>query len=75
MESTHKARWVLGGHNIPDPIGSTYARVVSRDSVSIAFTYAALDGIEVFASDIRNSYLQAPSPQKYYIVCGPEFGI
>ena len=41
----------------------------------IAFTYAALNVIEVCASDIRNTYLQTPSSQKYYIICGPEFGI
>ena len=26
-------------------------------------------------ADIRNAYLQAPSSQKNYIICGPEFGI
>jgi hypothetical protein len=49
--------------------------VVSRDSIRIAFTYAALNGLDVFAADIRNAYLQAPSSQKDYILCGPEFGI
>ena len=44
----------------PNPIGSTYAGVVSKESVHIAFTYAALNGIEVCAADIRNAYLQAP---------------
>jgi hypothetical protein len=29
----------------------------------------------VFAADIRNAYLQAPSSQNDYIICGPEFGI
>ena len=45
------------------------------ESVCIAFTYATMNGIELCTSDIRNAYLQAPSPQNYYIVCGPEFGI
>jgi hypothetical protein len=75
MDFTRKARWVLDGHKTPDPIGSTYAGVVSRESVRIAFTYAALNGLDVFAADIRNAYLQAPSSQKDYIICGPEFGI
>jgi hypothetical protein len=48
---------------------------VSRESVPIALTYAALNGLEVCAADIRNAYLQAPSSNKDYIVCGPEFGI
>ena len=75
MDFTRKARWVLDGHKTPNPVGSTYAGVVSRESVRIAFTYAALNGIDIFAADIRNAYLQAPSSQKDYIICGPEFGI
>ena len=75
MDFTRKARWVLDGHKTPDPIGSTYAGVVSRESVRIAFTYAALNDIDVFAADVRNAYLQAPSSQKDYIICGPEFGL
>ena len=75
MDFTRKARWVLDGHKTPDPIGSTYAGVVSRESVRIAFTYAALNDLDVCAADIRNAYLQAPSSQKDYIVCGPEFGL
>jgi hypothetical protein len=66
---------IVHGHKTADPTGSTYAGVVSRESVRIAFTYAALNGIDVFAADIRNAYLQAPSSQKDYIVCGPEFEI
>jgi hypothetical protein len=27
------------------------------------------------AADIRNAYLQAPSSQKHYIICRPEFGL
>lgn len=75
MDFTRKARWVLDGHKTPNPIGSTYAGVVSRESVRIAFTYAALNGVDVFAADIRNAYLQAPSSQKDYVICGAEFGL
>jgi hypothetical protein len=75
MDFTRKARWVLDGHKTPNPIGSTYAGVVSRESVRIAFTYAALNDLDLFAADVRNAYLQAPSSQKDYIVCGPEFGL
>jgi len=53
----------------------TYAGVVSRESVRIAFTYAALNGLDIFAADIRNAYLQAPSSQWDYIICGAEFGL
>ena len=75
MDFTRKARWVLDGHKTPDPIGSTYAGVISRESVRIVLTYAALNDLDVFSADIQNAYLQAPSSQKDYIICGPEFGI
>ena len=75
MDFTRKARFVLDGHKTADPIGSSYAGVVSRDSVRIAFTYAALNDLDVFAADIRNAYLQAPSSRKDYIICGNEFGL
>ena len=75
MDFTRKARWVLDGHKTPDPIGSTYAGVVSRESVHIALTYAALNDLDVFAADIWNAYLQALLSQKDYIICRPEFGV
>ena len=75
MDFTRKARWVLDGHKTPPVTGSTYAGVVSRESVRIMLTYAALNGLEVYAADIQNAYLQAPSSQKDYVICGPEFGL
>ena len=39
----------------------------------IAFTYVALSNINVFAADIRNAYLTAPSSRKDYVICGLEF--
>ena len=75
MDFTWKARWVLDGHRQGQPEGSTYAGVVSRERVRIALTYAALNKLDVIAGDICNAYLQAPSSQKYFIVCGTEFGI
>ena len=75
MDFTRKARWVLDGPKTPDPVGSKYAGVVSRESVRIAFTYGALNDLDVCMADIRNAYLQSPTSQKHYIICGPEFGM
>ena len=52
-----------------------YAGGVSHASVHIAFMYAALNGLDIFTADIRNACLQAVSSQKYFIICGPEFGL
>ena len=75
MDSTRKACWVLDRHKTPNVTGLTYAGVVSRESVRIAFTYAALNDMEVCAADIQNAYLTAPSSQKDFIICGSEFGL
>jgi hypothetical protein len=42
------------------PATITYASVVSRESVRIALTLAALNGLEVKTADIENAYLTAP---------------
>ena len=75
MTLERKARWVKDGHRTPEPDNSTYAGVVSRESVRIALTYAALNNLDVCACDIQNAYLQSPSSEKHYIICGPEFGL
>ena len=76
LDLRRKARWVLDGHKTPDVLGeSTFAGVVSRDSVRILMTYAALNELDLCAADILNAYLQAPSACKDYILCGPEFGL
>jgi hypothetical protein len=67
---------VKDGNKTADPVTTNYAGVVSRDSVRIALTYAALlNDLDVFAADVQNAYLQAPSSEKHCIICGKEFGL
>ena len=70
-----KARFVAGGHTteVPESL-ITYSSVVSRDSVRIALTIAALNGLQVMACDIQNAYLTADCREKIWTVAGPEFG-
>ena len=35
-----------------DPLGTNYAGVVSRDSVRIAFTLTAINGLDICTADI-----------------------
>lgn len=74
MDFTRKARFVANGAKTKDLTSSTYAGVVSRETVRIALTYAALNGLDVMAADIKNAYLTAPITEKYWTKCGPEFG-
>lgn len=69
-----KARLVAGGHLTEIPTSQTYSSVVSRDSVRIALTIAALNGLDLLACDIQNAYLSAPCREKVYCIAGPEFG-
>ena len=71
---TRKARLVAGGHTTETPASLTYSSVVTRDSVRIAFLLAALNGLDVFAADIGNAYLNAPCREKIWTVAGSEFG-
>ena len=75
MDFSQEARWVLDGHKTPDMKISTYAGVVSRESVRIILTYAGVNCLEVCAADIQNACLRAPSSQMDYILCGPKFGL
>ena len=75
MDFTQKARWVKDGHKTPDSLTSSFAGVKSRDSIRIALTHAALLRLPVLGADICNAYLQAPSLEKHFIICGPEVGI
>jgi len=54
-----KARMVTDGHWTETPAALTYSSVVSRDSVRIVLTIAALNDLSVLACDIQNAYLTA----------------
>ena len=69
-----KARMVADGHRTETPAALTYSSVVSRDSVRIALTIAALNDLSVLACDIQNAYLTAKCREKVWTRAGPEFG-
>ena len=69
-----KACLVAGGHTTDAPATLTYSSVISRDSVRIALTITALNGLEVMACDVQNAYLTADCHKKIWTRAGPEFG-
>ena len=71
---TRKARYVANGNMIDAPPSMTYASVVSRDSVRIALTLAALNNLDVQCADVQNAYLNAKPKEKVYTIAGDEFG-
>ena len=74
MDLTHKARFVAGGHTTEAPASITYSSVVSRDSVRILFTAAALNDMDIYACDVNNAYLNAPCREKIWFEGGSECG-
>jgi hypothetical protein len=69
-----KVRYVAGGHTTEAPASLTYASVISRESMRIALTMAALNDLEVKIGDIENTYLMVPVAEKIWTGLGPEFG-
>jgi hypothetical protein len=65
---------VAGGHTTETVASLTYSSIVSRDSVRIAFLYAAWNGLDVMSCDVSNAYLNAPCQEKIWFVAGPELG-
>ena len=74
MDLTRKARLVAGGHmNKNVPKHATYSSVVSRESVRIVFTLAALNGQDILTGDIGNAYLNAKPIEKCHVVIKDDY--
>ena len=69
-----KTRYFAQGNITKTPVTLTYRSVVSRESVRIAPTMAALNDHEVKTADIMNAYLTVPVTEKIWTELGPEFG-
>ena len=59
MEISRKYRMVVNGAITEVPSSLTYYYVVSRDSVCLAFLIAGLNGLDIIAWDIGDTYLNA----------------
>ena len=73
-DGRHKSRLVADGHLTTIPIDSVYSGVVSLRGLRLLVFIAELNGLETWATDIGNAYLEAETLEKVYINAGPEFG-
>ena len=69
-----KACFLTGGHMAETPDTLTYNSVVSRDSVNIDLTIAALNGLDILSYDIQNYDLTANFRENIWTRAGLEFG-
>ena len=75
MDFNSQDRWVKDGNCTPYPKTSKYSGAISNESIYILLARTALNLTPVKEADIQRAYLQAPTSEKDYIFCGPEFGI
>jgi hypothetical protein len=73
-DGRHKARMVADGHLTDIPLESIYSGVISLHGLRIVTFLSELNGLDLWATDIGNAYLEAFTMEQNYIVAGPEFG-
>lgn len=73
-DGRHKARLVAGGHMTEIPLDSVYSSVVSLRGLRLIIFLGELNGLETWATDIGNAYLEAETKEKVCFEAGPEFG-
>ena len=73
-DGRHKARLVADGHLTDVPVDSVYSGVVSLRGFRLVMFLAKLNGLQAWATDIGNAYLEAKTVEKVYIIGGAEFG-
>jgi Reverse transcriptase (RNA-dependent DNA polymerase) len=69
-----KARLVAGGSWTDTPKEDIYSGVVGMDTIRLGFTVAAMNGLDVCATDIGNAFLYGKTKEWVYVIAGPEFG-
>jgi hypothetical protein len=69
----HKAILCANGKLTEIRINSVYSGVVSLNSLRTVIFLAELNGLETWATNIGNAYLEAETSEKVFIITGPEF--
>ncbi|KAL7475871.1 hypothetical protein ACHAW6_001772 [Cyclotella cf. meneghiniana] len=71
MEDFHcKPQLVVRGHMTKAPATLIYASI----TVHIALLVAALNNVDIWASDVLNAHITAPCHKKIWTTLGKEFG-
>ena len=72
-DGRHKSRFVAGGHRTDAPIESTYSAVVSLLGVRMVTFLSELNDLELWSTDIGNTYLESYTTEKVCFIAGLEF--
>jgi len=67
--------WLVASVNLTPPSSdNAFSGVVSLEGVRTVMFLSELNGLQLCACDIGNSYLEAKTREKLCIIAGPEFG-
>ena len=72
MGLTRKFRYVDVGHIFDPPLFVTNASIVSLDNVCLAFCIVACNDLYILEGDIQNTYLNALTNDKVFLLAGDE---
>jgi hypothetical protein len=72
-DGRHKACYVAGVHLTDVPNVSVYSGVVSLRGLRMVAFLSELKGLDLWATDIGNAYLEAKTAELLFIVAGPLF--
>ena len=73
-DGRHEARYVADGHKTDIPLESVYSGVVTLRGLRMVVFLAELNGLDLWATDIGNAYLEVRTKEKVYIIAGGNFG-
>jgi hypothetical protein len=73
-DGCHKARYVAGRCLTDIPNASVYCGVVSLRGLWMVAFLSELNGLDLWATDIGNAYLEARTSELLFIIASPEFG-
>ena len=73
-DGQHKARLVTNGHLTNTPVDSVYSSVVSLRGLGRVIFLGELNDLLIWTTDVGNTYLDARTKEKVYIIAGSEFG-
>ena len=65
---------MAGGHLTEIPLNSVYSSVVSLRGLRLVIFLGESNGLDTWATDIGNAYLEARTKEKVCFKAGPEFG-
>jgi hypothetical protein len=74
-DGRHKARMVADGHLTDVPLDSICSGVVLLHGLRTLVFLAKLNGLDTWATNIGNAYLEAETKERLYIIAGAEFGV